>query len=153
MKPAPAPLEGGEFSTGSNWKASLDGEHWVPAKTAGASNPKVGPVDAFIASGFFRAGERFANSAGHKAEGCSPLHDHGLPLISGSERMLEHRNADCCPTSPSINHPATGPRMDRTSCAEDEGAAVIRRSVRIFIVDVPSCPCIESRHRRRLHET
>jgi hypothetical protein len=36
-------LEGGEFSTDGNWEASLDGEHWVPAETGGASDPRILP--------------------------------------------------------------------------------------------------------------
>lgn len=36
-------LEGGEFSTGSGWEASLDGEHWVPAETSASGDPSVLP--------------------------------------------------------------------------------------------------------------
>jgi hypothetical protein len=36
-------LEGGEFSTGGDWEASLDGEHWVAAETGGGNNPRVLP--------------------------------------------------------------------------------------------------------------
>jgi len=32
-------LEGGEFSTGAAWEASLDGEHWAPAETGAGSDP------------------------------------------------------------------------------------------------------------------
>ncbi len=36
-------LEGGEFSTGPTWEASLDGEHWVLAETGGGDDPQQLP--------------------------------------------------------------------------------------------------------------
>jgi hypothetical protein len=36
-------LEGGEFSTGPSWEASLDGEHWVPAETGAGGDPLKPP--------------------------------------------------------------------------------------------------------------
>ncbi|MBS1805645.1 MAG: hypothetical protein JST28_20075 [Acidobacteria bacterium] len=36
-------LEGGEFSSGGGWEASLDGTHWVPAETGEGSDPGVLP--------------------------------------------------------------------------------------------------------------
>jgi hypothetical protein len=36
-------LEGGEFSTGSGWEASLDGKKWVAAETGGGGNPLLLP--------------------------------------------------------------------------------------------------------------
>ena len=33
-------LEGEEFSTGAEWEASLDGEHWVPAESGADGNPQ-----------------------------------------------------------------------------------------------------------------
>jgi alpha-L-rhamnosidase len=36
-------LEGGDFSTGAQWEASLDGEHWVTAEVGGGNDPRVLP--------------------------------------------------------------------------------------------------------------
>jgi hypothetical protein len=36
-------MEGGEFSTGASWEASLDGEHWVAAETGGGGDPTTPP--------------------------------------------------------------------------------------------------------------
>ncbi|MGA3263013.1 MAG: alpha-L-rhamnosidase C-terminal domain-containing protein [Terracidiphilus sp.] len=36
-------MEGGAFSTGPAWEASLDGEHWVHVETGGGNNPNVLP--------------------------------------------------------------------------------------------------------------
>src|SRR5215813_3370909 len=39
-------LEGGAYSTGATWEASLDGDHWVRAETSatsGAGNPEILP--------------------------------------------------------------------------------------------------------------
>jgi hypothetical protein len=36
-------LEGGDFSTGDGWEASLDGAHWVQAETGESSDPSVVP--------------------------------------------------------------------------------------------------------------
>lgn len=38
-------LEGGPFSTGPSWEASLDGEHWGPVEVGEAGNPQQRPDD------------------------------------------------------------------------------------------------------------
>lgn len=78
-------LEGGALSTGGDWEASLDGEHWVGAETGGGNNPRVlpdAPREIVVSLPVVRVLER---------EGSS---QRAYALAGGRELLLDFRETE-----------------------------------------------------------